>query len=199
MSIDKMQQSQNHPAVRAGLVVPAEVHAAREFGRLLRAERLSRGIQRSDVAVALGLHPVHHDYIVTQVEIGEHDLTVTQARMLDRKLGIPAPHLMAEVGLVNPRRLDPYDMPLTGRQITEPTVESAESEVFRCTATAVLAFAVLAFLILSTVTAIIGGGPWGMAAAIICGLGAWAALSVGFLSLWARASVRQWQRNAAGR
>lgn len=199
-SNDRMNHSPNHPAVRnrPAQVVPVEqyadeqaqrIEALREFGRLIRAERLARGFQRSDVAVALGMHPVHHDYVVIHVEIGEHELTVDQARTLDRELGIPAVHLLAQAGVASLAQMAATgdDMPLAGRPVTEPTEDDPESEVFHCTAAAALSFAAAAFLILGTVTAAIGGGPWGTAGSIICGLGAWAALSVGFVALWCRA------------
>ncbi|MCC5781424.1 hypothetical protein CRM73_00375 [Kocuria sp. CCUG 69068] len=198
MNSDNTNQSPNHPAVRSQ-AVPAEVYAARQFGKLLRAERITRGFTRDEVLAAMGLHPVHHAYILFGVESGDVELTVGQARMLDRKLGIPAPHLMAEVGLMDAHHLEPEDVPSAGRQITGPSVDTTDPKSFHPTAAAVLSFAAAALLILATITAIWGGGPWGVAAAIICGLGAWAALSVGFLSLWARASVRQWQLNAGGR
>ncbi|MGG7653550.1 hypothetical protein [Kocuria rosea] len=195
MNSDNTNQSPDHPAVRSQ-AVPAEVYAARQFGKLLRSERITRGFSRDEVLIAMGLHPLHHAYVLFGIESGDVQMEVSWARLIDRELGIPVPHMMAEHGLMDAHYLEPEDMPMAGRRVTEPTVATVDPEAFHPTVAAVLSFAAAALLTLSTVTALIGGGPWGAAAAIICGLGTWAALSVGFAALWCRTSA---VRNTEGR
>lgn len=128
MSVDKRFQSPNHPA-GTGVAVPAQVYAARQFGKLLRSERICRGISRGEALEAMGLHPVHHDDVLQEIEAGTHELDVTWARNLQDRLGIPAVHLMVQAGVATLAQLAATadDMPLAGRPapVSPPAVPSA--------------------------------------------------------------------------
>lgn len=156
MRLDKMQQSPNHPTLRAqrARVVPIEQYAReqaeawRHFGQLLRAERLTRGKTRAEVLAVMGYSPAHHDYVLTDIEMGRQEVTVEQARQLDQLLGMPAVHLMVQAGVATLAQLAATgdDMPLAGRPITLPATARCPHAHRRVKALAVLAVIVSAVL-----------------------------------------------------
>lgn len=186
MSLPKMHLTPNHPTLRAqrARVVPVEQYASEQaeawiyFGKLLRAERLARGIHRERVLKAMDLHPVHHDYVLKAIEAGVHELDVTWARQLQERLGMPVVHLMVQAGVATLAQLAATgdDMPLAGRPVTAPTVSRRRRSpsARRAEALAVLCTVVGALLFTAAmVLAVAGHGAWGC----LVGFAGWIAVS----------------------
>lgn len=99
MSIDKMQQSPNHPAVRGarrrqerpGL----SPEARRYVGDRLAQSRRARGYSRGQVAAALCINDRFGLDYVARLEAGEVELTDGRAAALKGNLGIAAPMFLA--------------------------------------------------------------------------------------------------------
>ena len=190
MSIDKMNQSPNHPTLRAqrARVVPVEQYAQEQteawhyFGRLLRAERLSRGKTRAEVLAVMGYSPAHHDYVLTDIEEGRQEVTVDQARQLDHLLGMPAVHLMVQAGVATLTALAATgdDMPLAGRPVTPPTVTRRRRTLadVRAEAAAVLGVIGAAlFAVVGLMITIADGGPRAALLVALCAAAAWISFS----------------------
>ncbi|MGX5360053.1 hypothetical protein [Kocuria sp. KH4] len=174
MSLDKMQQSPNHPTLRAqrARVVSVEQYATeradawRYFGRLLRAERLLRGITRERALEAMDLHSVHHDYVLQEIEAGTHELDVTWARRMQERLGMPVVHLMIQAGVATVTELAATgdDMPLAGRPVPAPARGPVRRSAAhrRAEALAVIGTVLGAVLLTAALVLFVAGyGGWG--------------------------------------
>ncbi|NVC23366.1 helix-turn-helix transcriptional regulator [Kocuria salina] len=178
MSIDKMHQSPNHPAVRLARnpVRPGLSPEARRYvGDRIAQSRRAHGYSRGQVAAALCINDRYGIDYVARLEAGEVELTEGRAAALKKKLGIAAPMFLAVAQQYDATPWHERIVPAAPRSWPGlPPAKPRTAADRRVEAIAVLGAVVGAlFVVASLITLVVGH----TGAAATAGVAGWLALS----------------------